>query len=73
MFLNGAWGTVCEDFWDNVDALLVCSQLGFDGVLQPTSGAFFGEGTGNIHLDNVECAGNELPLIVQSYFQSLPL
>ena len=54
---SGQWGTVCNDDFDNVDAMTVCWQLGYSGGIARTSHEF-GEGSGPIWLDNVACDGS---------------
>ena len=62
--VNNAWGTVCDDFWDNNDARVVCRQAGFsDQNATARSFAFFGQGTDPIVLDDVRCTGTERRLI----------
>ncbi|XP_035387466.1 neurotrypsin isoform X2 [Electrophorus electricus] len=62
VFMGGQWGSVCDDGWNDVSAAVVCRQLGFVGVSKSRSMAYFGEGQGPIHLDNVRCTGTESSL-----------
>ncbi|XP_041368790.1 deleted in malignant brain tumors 1 protein-like [Gigantopelta aegis] len=56
------WGTVCDDFWDNTAATVVCRMLGHKfGKAQKR--AEFGEGTGTIFMDDVQCDGSESSLV----------
>ncbi|KAE8630601.1 hypothetical protein XENTR_v10000889 [Xenopus tropicalis] len=62
IYLNGQWGTICDDGWTDKDASVVCRQLGYKGPAKARTMAYFGEGKGPIHVDNVRCTGYERSL-----------
>ncbi|XP_077975565.1 scavenger receptor cysteine-rich domain-containing group B protein-like [Styela clava] len=59
IFHAGAWGTIWDFSWDLEDARVVCRTLEFPGVISALKNAYYGEGTGQIWLNNVNCDGNE--------------
>ena len=59
IFHNGVWGTVCDNNWDIKDGQVVCRELGFPGAHSAPRRAWFGEGTGSIWLNDLQCDGTE--------------
>ncbi|CAG2216784.1 unnamed protein product [Mytilus edulis] len=59
---KGEWGTVCDNQFDNVDAEVACSQLGYcSGFMIPANKV--DDGIGTIWLNNVNCSGSESELL----------
>ncbi|XP_064372458.1 scavenger receptor cysteine-rich domain-containing protein SCART1-like [Dromaius novaehollandiae] len=62
IYYRGTWGTVCDDSWDLSDATVVCHQLGCGVAVEAAGSARYGEGSGQIWLDDVNCSGGEAAL-----------
>ena len=64
VYMNGQWGTVCDDAWGINDATVACRQLGFESASEARISASFGQGAQSapILLDDVACNGDEAML-----------
>jgi hypothetical protein len=69
--ISGLWGTVCDNSWSQVDANIVCWQLGYSNSdANAYSNAYFGQGIIPILMTNVGCSGTESRLLDCSYSSS---
>ncbi|XP_072051889.1 uncharacterized protein [Amphiura filiformis] len=65
-YKNGR-GTICDSNWDVKDASVICRMLGYGAAMTASKRATFGEGTGRVLLNNVECEGSEFNIGECSY------
>ena len=69
LYINGQWGTVCDDYWTASSSTVVCRQLGLGNT-----GTFNRYGAGPvdypIYLDDVRCNGSEVNILACTH---LPL
>ncbi|XP_057307160.1 lysyl oxidase homolog 3A-like [Hydractinia symbiolongicarpus] len=55
----GRWGSICDDGWNIKNANVFCRQMGFGTAFEATHYASFGQGSGKVWLDEVNCTGAE--------------
>lgn len=59
VFHDGEWGTVCDDSFDLNDAHVICRQLKLGKGVEARTRAKYGQGTGKILIDDLQCTGTE--------------
>ena len=59
VYYNGQWGSVCDNGWDDIDAGVVCREL---GVGSSGRVANFGDDGRPVLLDNVICSDDDAML-----------
>jgi len=69
IYLNGQWGTVCDDFWGQDESDVACRQLGYIGALGfgRSIDEGFAIGRGQIWLDNVACSSSSSSILSCSH------
>ncbi|XP_052762890.1 scavenger receptor cysteine-rich type 1 protein M130-like [Mya arenaria] len=61
VFYGGQWGTVCSNGFDQQDADVICNQMGFnfETPRRVYGHAHYGQGSGQIVIDELGCGGKE--------------
>ena len=60
VYVDGQWGTVCNDNWNLADGVVACQQLGYGTVYDTLRVHSFGSNENiPILVDNLACRGDE--------------
>ena len=62
LYLNGTWGTICDDYWGIEEANVICRMLNYSEGAWSTHCCGWYDGfsvPGQIWLDDVHCVGDE--------------
>ncbi|KAL9988042.1 hypothetical protein ACROYT_G002440 [Oculina patagonica] len=65
LYLNGTWGTICDDYWGIEEANVICRMLNFTEGAWSTHCCGWYDGftaPNQIWLDDVHCVGDELSI-----------
>ena len=64
VYLDGKWGTVCDDGWTHQEAMVACHGLGYMDAERSFVGGHFARPSRNvpIHYDDLSCTGDETAL-----------
>ena len=72
ILLGDVWGTVCGAGFDNIDADILCGQLGFGPAITVANGASrYGTTDGPVLIKNVNC-NNNFQMLYQCASQRVP-
>ncbi|XP_078327552.1 thrombospondin-1-like isoform X2 [Crassostrea virginica] len=67
VYIDGTWGTVCDDDFGVNEAHVACKTLGFARATALHGTSTLGVGSGPILMDDVRCSGNEESLFHCNY------
>ncbi|KAH9507493.1 Deleted in malignant brain tumors 1 protein, partial [Bulinus truncatus] len=54
-----SWGSICDDGWDNNDAIVACRMLGYQNGGNAVLNATYGVGNFHFLMDGAACTGDE--------------
>ena len=63
VYYNRQWGTICDDSWNKRDGDVLCKQLGYVDAEYVRFRAYYGEGTGPIWIDQIQCDNGDQSVI----------